>query len=50
METNPKSVADFKKGKTAAAKQILGTVMRETGGAADPAAAEKLIIAHLTNL
>lgn len=50
VSANPKAVADFKKGKAAAAKQILGAVMRETGGAADPAAAEKLILAHLTNL
>ena len=45
---NPKAAADFKKGKTAAAKQILGAVMRETGGAADPAVTEKLILAELT--
>jgi len=43
-------VADFRKGKTAAAKQILGAVMRETGGAADPAAAEKIIAAQLAEL
>ena len=50
IASNPKSVADFRKGKTAAAKQILGTVMRDTGGAADPAAAEKLILARLALL
>ena len=47
---NPKAVSDFKKGKTAAAKQILGAVMRLTGGAADPAAAEKLILTNLETL
>ncbi|MBQ2724736.1 MAG: Asp-tRNA(Asn)/Glu-tRNA(Gln) amidotransferase subunit GatB [Clostridia bacterium] len=48
ISANAKAVADFKKGKAAAAKQILGAVMRETGGAADPSAAEKLILAQLT--
>jgi len=50
IAANPKAVADFRKGKTAAAKQILGAVMRETGGAADPAAAEKIIAAQLAEL
>lgn len=50
ISANAKAVADFKKGKTAAAKQILGAVMRETGGAADPAVTEKLILAQLANL
>lgn len=50
ISSNSKAVADFKKGKTAAAKQILGSVMRETGGAADPAETEKLILSALENL
>lgn len=49
ISANEKAVADFKKGKVTAAKQILGAVMRETGGAADPSAAEKLILAQLKN-
>lgn len=33
---NPKSVADYKKGKTAAAKAIVGQVMKALGGRANP--------------
>jgi aspartyl-tRNA(Asn)/glutamyl-tRNA(Gln) amidotransferase subunit B len=32
MAANPKAVADFKKGKTAAANSIKGAIMRETKG------------------
>lgn len=35
-EANPKSVADYKKGKTAAAKAIIGQVMKNLGGRANP--------------
>ena len=35
-EANPKSVADYKKGKTAAAKAIVGQVMKALGGRANP--------------
>ncbi|MBR5253205.1 MAG: Asp-tRNA(Asn)/Glu-tRNA(Gln) amidotransferase subunit GatB [Clostridia bacterium] len=38
-----KAVADYKKGKLTAIKQILGAVMKSTGGRADPVLAEKMI-------
>jgi aspartyl-tRNA(Asn)/glutamyl-tRNA(Gln) amidotransferase subunit B len=38
-----KAVADYKKGKLTAIKQILGAVMKSTGGRADPILAEKMI-------
>ncbi len=50
IEANPKSVADYLGGKSAAAKQLIGAVMRESGGGADPIAAEKLITAELEKL
>ena len=36
IESNPKSVADYKKGKTAAAKAIMGQVMSKTQGRGNP--------------
>lgn len=39
-----KAVADYKKGKTTAAKQLLGFVMKESGGRADPVVAEAIIL------
>lgn len=44
---NQKSVEDYLKGKTAAAKQLLGAVMRKSGGGADPAIAERLLLEAL---
>ena len=40
---NPESVRDYKRGKTAAAKAIVGKVMSDTGGRANPAIASKLV-------
>lgn len=50
IDLNPKSVSDYLGGKTAAAKQLIGFVMRESGGGADPIAAERLILAQLAEL
>lgn len=36
IDKNPKSVEDYKKGKTAAAKAIIGQVMKALGGKANP--------------
>ncbi len=41
MELNPKAVEDIKKGKTAAIKVLIGGVMKETRGSADPLQTEK---------
>jgi aspartyl-tRNA(Asn)/glutamyl-tRNA(Gln) amidotransferase subunit B len=40
---NPKAVADYKKGKAAAANSIKGAVMRETKGAAKPDVVDQLV-------
>jgi aspartyl-tRNA(Asn)/glutamyl-tRNA(Gln) amidotransferase subunit B len=45
---NPKAVADFKAGKAAAAKALVGQVMKATGGKANPALANRLVEEKLT--
>ena len=42
IEASPASVQDYKRGKTAAAKAIVGRVMSATGGRANPAIASRL--------
>jgi aspartyl-tRNA(Asn)/glutamyl-tRNA(Gln) amidotransferase subunit B len=37
------SIADFRKGKDAAIKRLLGGVMKGTGGKADPPLAEQVL-------
>ena len=44
VDSNPKAVEDFKKGKQKAVKSLVGFVMKESRGKADAAAAEQLII------
>ena len=43
ISANPQPVADFRAGKTAALQFLLGQVMRETKGKANPQIAEKLL-------
>ena len=43
MEANPKAVADYKKGKTAAANALKGAVMREARGGARAEAVERVL-------
>ncbi|MBQ8402696.1 MAG: Asp-tRNA(Asn)/Glu-tRNA(Gln) amidotransferase subunit GatB, partial [Clostridia bacterium] len=43
ITADPRSVGDFLKGKTAAKKRLLGWVIRQTGGRADPAVTEGLL-------
>ncbi len=50
VENNPKSVADYKKGKVAAGKAIMGQVMSKTGGRGNPILIEKLLTKTLENL
>ena len=50
VAASPRAVADYGRGKTAALKQILGQVMRATGGRADPILAERMILAAVENL
>ena len=40
---NPRAVEDWKKGKTAAAKALIGQVMKATSGKANPALANRLV-------
>jgi aspartyl-tRNA(Asn)/glutamyl-tRNA(Gln) amidotransferase subunit B len=47
IAANPKAVADFKKGKAAAAQAIKGAVMRETKGTAPPDLVQQLLMEEL---
>jgi aspartyl-tRNA(Asn)/glutamyl-tRNA(Gln) amidotransferase subunit B len=47
IAANPKAVAEFKKGKAAAAQSFMGAVMRETKGAAKADVVQKLILEEL---
>ncbi|MCS6850202.1 MAG: Asp-tRNA(Asn)/Glu-tRNA(Gln) amidotransferase subunit GatB [Gemmataceae bacterium] len=47
IAANPKAVADFKKGKTAAAQAIKGAVMKETKGTAKPDLVQQLVMDEL---
>jgi aspartyl-tRNA(Asn)/glutamyl-tRNA(Gln) amidotransferase subunit B len=40
---NPKAVADFRAGKTAASKALVGQVMKASGGKANPALVDRLV-------
>jgi aspartyl-tRNA(Asn)/glutamyl-tRNA(Gln) amidotransferase subunit B len=50
IAANPKAVAEYKKGKTAAAQSFMGAVMRETKGAAKADVVQKLIAEELQKL
>ncbi len=43
MAQNPKAIEDYKKGKTAAAKALVGQVMKATQGKANPAIVNRLL-------
>jgi len=45
---DPRSAADFRAGKTAAKKRLLGAVIRSTGGRADPTVTDALLEQVLT--
>jgi aspartyl-tRNA(Asn)/glutamyl-tRNA(Gln) amidotransferase subunit B len=45
---NPRVVEDFRKGKTAAAKALVGQVMKASGGKANPAMVSRLVEEKLT--
>ncbi len=47
VAANPKAVADFKKGKAAAAQAIKGAVMRETKGTARPDLVQQILMEEL---
>lgn len=50
VEKNPKSAADYKKGKTAAAKAIMGQVMSRTQGRGNPILIDRLLTEILNSL
>ena len=47
IENNPKAVADFQKGKSNAVGFLVGQVMRETRGQANPQVANQLVVREL---
>jgi aspartyl-tRNA(Asn)/glutamyl-tRNA(Gln) amidotransferase subunit B len=50
LAANPRAVADWKKGKTAAAKALVGQVMRASGGKASPALVNRLVEEKLSQM
>ena len=48
IAANPRAVEDFRKGKTAASKAIVGQVMKASSGKANPAMVTRLVEAKLT--
>src|SRR5205807_10018134 len=47
---NPRAVEDYRKGKAAAGKAIVGQVMKASGGKANPAMVSKLVEEELDKL
>jgi len=47
---NPKAIEDFKRGKTAAKKALVGQVMKATGGKANPALVDRLLEDKLSKI
>jgi aspartyl-tRNA(Asn)/glutamyl-tRNA(Gln) amidotransferase subunit B len=50
IAANPKAVADFKAGKAAASKALVGQVMKASGGKANPAMVDKLVQEKLSKM
>ena len=50
IAANPKAVADFKAGKTAAAKSLVGQVMKASAGKANPAMVDRLVQEKLSRI
>ena len=49
LAASEKAAADYRRGKVTAIRQILGTVMRESGGRADPIVAGRMLEERLKN-
>ena len=47
---NPQAISDYKNGKTAAAKSLIGRVMGKTGGKANPALVARLVEEELKRI
>jgi aspartyl-tRNA(Asn)/glutamyl-tRNA(Gln) amidotransferase subunit B len=50
IAANPKAVADFKNGKAVAAKALVGQVMKASGGKANPAMVDRLVLQKLSGM
>ncbi len=50
VDANPKPVADFKAGKQQALQALIGQVMKETKGAANPAMIREILTKYLDNI
>jgi aspartyl-tRNA(Asn)/glutamyl-tRNA(Gln) amidotransferase subunit B len=50
IAANPKAVADFKSGKTAASKALVGQVMKASAGRANPALVDRLVQEKLSRM
>jgi aspartyl-tRNA(Asn)/glutamyl-tRNA(Gln) amidotransferase subunit B len=50
LAANPRAVEDFRRGKSAAAKALVGQVMKASGGKANPAMVSRLVEEALENL
>jgi len=50
MAANPKAIEDFKRGKTAAKKALVGQVMKATAGKANPALVDRLLEDKLSKI
>jgi aspartyl-tRNA(Asn)/glutamyl-tRNA(Gln) amidotransferase subunit B len=50
IAANPKAVADFKAGKTAAARALVGQVMKASSGKANPAMVDRLVQEKLSRI
>ncbi len=50
IAANPKAVADFKGGKVAAAKSLVGQVMKASGGKANPSMVDRLVQEKLSRI
>jgi aspartyl-tRNA(Asn)/glutamyl-tRNA(Gln) amidotransferase subunit B len=48
IAANPRPIDDYRKGKTAAAKALVGLVMKATGGKANPALVNQLLLEKLS--
>ena len=50
LSENPKAIEDYKRGKTAAAKALVGQVMKATGGRANPGVVNRLLEEKLSKI
>jgi aspartyl-tRNA(Asn)/glutamyl-tRNA(Gln) amidotransferase subunit B len=50
IAANPRAVADFKAGKTAAARSLVGQVMKASAGKANPAMVDRLVQEKLSRI